>query len=55
MFPGVLATSMFFLKEKCFKKMSLKNLQSEKNVKKNLQPQIPELQFLKKLSFARAP
>ena len=37
-----------------YKKMDLKDLKTLRKFLKNLQPQIPELQFLKTLIFRRA-
>ena len=44
---------VFVYKPKMYKKISLKNSKTLKCLK-NLEPQMPDLQFLKKLIFPRA-
>ena len=44
---------MFSLKKNIYKKMSLKNPKPLRKCYENLQPQMPELQFLKTLVFPR--
>ena len=43
----------FFIRNIFLQRMSLKNPKTCENVKENLQPQMPELQFSKKLTFPR--
>ena len=44
----------FFNKKNFYKKMSLKNPKTLRKYLENLQPQVPEPQFLKMLIFLRA-
>ena len=52
MIPGHI--HVFLYKKNFYKKMSLKNPKNLRKCEENLQPQIPELQFLKTLIFLRA-
>ena len=45
---------LFFCKKDFYKKMSLKNPKTVRKCSENLQPQMPEVQFLKALIFPRA-
>ena len=47
------STLNIFYKKKFWKKMSLKNLKILRKCQENLQPQMPELQYLKTLKFRK--
>ena len=50
----ILIYTIFFYKKHFYKKISLENPKTLRKYLENLQPQMPELEFLTTLVFARA-
>ena len=50
----IIQAHVFFYKRNFYKKMSLKNAKTSRKCSENLQPRMPELQFLQTLIVPRA-